>query len=323
MKALYIKKYGSLESLKTEEVAKPVLKDNTVLVHIPAAAVNFSNVAIATGKPFIARFMGLGFPGPKFPIPGSEIAGQVEAVGKNMKRFRVGDEVYGDLSDFGRGGFAEYVAVPEKALELKPTNISFVEAASVPETALVALQALRDKGKLQPGQKVLIIGASGGIGTFAVQIAKAFGAEVTGVSSTKNTELVRSIGADNVIDYTTVDFTDGRKTFDLIVATAGRYSIYAIRRALNPEGTYVATGGAMSQIFQATLLGPLLSRKNGKHLGSLLVKTNEGLVFMKELIETGKVKPVIDRCYPFSEIGEAFKYYQTGHVKGKVVVEIS
>ena len=156
-----------------------------------------------------------------------------------------------------------------------------------------------------------------------MQIAKAFGAEVTGVSSTKNTELVRSIGADNVIDYTTVDFTDGRKTFDLIVATAGRYSIYAIRRALNPEGTYVATGGAMSQIFQATLLGPLLSRKNGKHLGSLLVKTNEGLVFMKELIETGKVKPVIDRCYPFSEIGEAFRYYDSGHTRGKVVVEIS
>jgi len=323
MKALYIKKYGSLESLKTEEVAKPVLKDNTVLVHIRAAAVNFSNVAIATGKPFIARFMGLGFPGPKFPIPGSEIAGQVEAVGKNMKRFRVGDEVYGDLSDFGRGGFAEYVAVSEKALELKPTNISFVEAASVPETALVALQALRDKGKLKAGQKVLIIGASGGIGSFAVQIAKALGAEVTGVCSTKNKELVRSIGADNVIDYTVEDFSRSNKTFDLIVATAGYYSIYAIRRALSPRGTYVATGGAMSQIFQATLLGPLLSRQNGKRLGSLLVKTNEGLALMKELIETGKVKPVIDRRYSFSEIGEAFKYYQTGHVRGKVVVEIS
>ncbi len=323
MKALYIRKYGTLESLNTKEVAKPVLTDHTVLVHIRATAVNYSNVAIVTGKPFIARFMGLGFPGPKFPIPGSEIAGQVEAVGKRIKRFHVGDEVYGDLSDFGRGGFAEYVAVSENALELKPSNISFAEAATVPETALVALQAIRDKGKVKPGQKILIIGASGGIGTYAVQIAKAFGAEVTGVCSTKNVELVRSIGADHVIDYTVEDFSRSDKPFDLIIATAGNYSIYAIRRALSPRGTYVATGGAMSQIFQATLLGPLLSRKNGKHLGSLLVKTNEGLHFMKELIETGKVRSVIDRRYPFSEIGEAFRYYDSGHAKGKVVVEIS
>jgi NADPH:quinone reductase-like Zn-dependent oxidoreductase len=267
--------------------------------------------------------MGLGFAGPKFPIPGSEIAGQVEAVGKNIKRFKIGDEVYGDLSDFGRGGFAEYVAVSEKALELKPSNVSFAEAATVPETALVALQSVRDKGKVKPGQKTLIIGASGGIGTYAVQIAKVFGAEVTGVCGTKNKELVQSIGADYVIDYTVEDFSRGTKTYDLIIATAGNYSIYAIRRALSPRGTYVATGGEISQIFQATLLGPLLSRKNGQHFGSLLVKTNEGLAFMKELIETGKVKPVIDRCYPFSAIGEAFKYYDSGHVKGKVVVEIS
>ncbi|HPB88371.1 MAG TPA: NAD(P)-dependent alcohol dehydrogenase [Thermotogota bacterium] len=323
MKALYIRKYGSLESLKLEEVATPSLNEDTVLVRVRAAGVNFSNVAIATGKPFIARFMGLGFPGPKFPIPGSEIAGQIEAVGKNIKRFKIGDEVYGDLSDFGRGGFAEYVAVSEKALELKPSNLSFAEAAAVPETALVALQAIRDKGKIKPGQKALIIGASGGIGTYAVQISKVFGAEVTGVCGPKNKELVRSIGADDVIDYTAEDFSRVNKTFDLIIATAGKYSIDAIRRALSPTGAYVATGGAMSQIMGATLLGPLLSRKHGKRFGSLLVKTNEGLAFMKELIETGKVKPVIDRCYPFSEIGEAFKYYASGHVKGKVVVEIS
>ncbi len=320
MKAIVCTKYGPPDILKLVEVEKPVPGDDEVLVEILAASVTYSNLMLVKGEPFVGRLMGLGLFQPKEKIPGSDIAGRVEAIGRNVRRFQPGDEVYGDLSGCGRGGFAEYVCAPEDALGLKPANLSFEEASAVPEAALVALQALRDNGQIKPGQKVLIYGASGGIGTFAVQIAKSFGAEVTGVCSTRNLELVRSLGADHVIDYTKEDFTQNGHRYDLILATAGFRSIFDYRRALAPEGIYVSTGGAMAQTFQALLLGPLVSLGGNQKLGAMLVKPNKDLAFMKELIEAGKVKPVIDRCYPLSETAEALRQYAKGHARGKIVI---
>jgi NADPH:quinone reductase-like Zn-dependent oxidoreductase len=322
MKAIVCTEYGPPDVLRLEEIQKPTPGDDQALVQVHAASVTYSTLMLVRGEPFIGRLMGLGLFKPNCKIPGADIAGQVEAVGRNVKQFQPGDEVFGDLSNCGRGGFAEYVCAPENALALKPTNISFKEAAAVPEAALVALQAIRDKGQIQPGQKVLINGASGGIGTFAVQIAKSFGAEVTGVCSTRNVDLVRSLGADHVIDYTKQDFAQNGQQYDLIVATAGYRSIFDYKRALSPKGIYVSTGGSMAQTFQALLLGPFLSMTGGKKLGAMLVVPNKDLVFMKELVEAGKVKPVIDRCYKLSEVAEAFKYYGEGHARGKVVITV-
>lgn len=259
---------------------------------------------------------------PKYKIPGGDIAGRVEAVGINVKQFQPGDEVFGDLATSGWGGFAEYVSVPENALARKPANISFEEAAAVPMAAVTALQGLRDKGKIQPGHKVLIHGASGGVGTFAVQIAKSFGAEVTCVCSTRNMNIVRSIGADHVIDYTKEDFTKKKQQYDLILAANGYQPISAYKRALSPNGIYVATGGSMAQTFQAMLLGPWMSI-GSKKMGSILQRPNQkDLVFVKELIEAGKVKPVIDRHYPLSEVVEALRYFGEGHAQGKIVITV-
>jgi NADPH:quinone reductase-like Zn-dependent oxidoreductase len=321
MKAIVCTKYGPPENLTLEEVPKPVPGDDEVLVKVHASAVTFSNLALVSGKPFVARLTGLGLLKPKIRIPGSDIAGRVESVGRNVKKFVPGDEVFGDISGCGRGGLAGYVCAPEHSLAQKPATISFEEAAAVPEAALVALQALRDSGQIKSGQKVLITGASGGIGTFAVQIAKYFGAEVTGVCSTRNVDMVRSLGADHVIDYTREDFTKNGQQYDLILATAGYRSIFDYRRALGPGGIYVATGGAMAQIFQGILLGPFLST-GGKKMGSMLVEPNKDLGFMKDLIEAGKVRPVIDRCYPLSQTAEAFRYYGERHSRGKVVITI-
>jgi NADPH:quinone reductase-like Zn-dependent oxidoreductase len=320
MKAIVCTEYGPPDVLKLEEIDKPVPGDDEVLVEVRAASVTYSCLMLVRGEPFVGRLMGLGLLKPKHSIPGADIAGRVVAVGRNVKQFQPGDEVYGDLSNCGRGGFAEYVCAPENALALKPANNSFEEAAAVPEAALVALQALRDNGQIQPGQKVLINGASGGIGTFAVQIAKSYGAEVTGVCSTRNLDLVRSLGADHVIDYTKEDFTQNGQRYDLILATAGYRSIFDYKRALTPKGNYVSTGGSMSQTFQALLLGPLISMTGEQQLGAMLVKPNQDLAFMKTLIEAGKVKPVIDRCYPLSEAAEALRYYGKGHARGKVVI---
>ena len=322
MKAIVITKYGSADVLKLEEVPNPVVTDHDILVKVHAASLTYSNLFHVSGKPFPLRLM-FGLLKPKIRIPGSDIAGQVEAVGKNVKRFRPGDEVFGDLSRCGRGGFAEYVAAPENELGLKPANISFAEAAAVPEAALVALQALRDKGRICKGQKVLINGASGGIGTFAVQIAKYFGAEVTGVCGARNLDMVRSLGADHVIDYAKEDFSENGQTYDLILATRGYRSIFAYKRALSPKGIYVMTGGSWAQIFQALLIGPWISITGSRKLGSFTVKPNQDLAFMKELIEAGKVKPVVDRCYPLAETAEAFRYYGEGHAKGKVVITVA
>ena len=263
MKAIIIPKYGSFDVLEYTEVPRPNPGDDQVLVRVFAASVNFANLAHVGGDPFISRLWS-GLRAPKDNIPGGDIAGRVEAVGKNVTQFQPGDEVFGDLSDCGYGAFAEYVAVSEDMLALKPTNMTFEEAAAVPQAGVVALQGLRDKGQIQPGQKVLIAGASGGNGTFAVQIAKAFGADVTGVCSTRNVDMVHSIGADHVIDYTKEDFTQNGQRYDLILALAGYRSIFDYKRALNPEGIYVSGGGAMAQVFQGMLLGPLVSMTGSK-----------------------------------------------------------
>ncbi len=322
MKAIVCTRFGPPDVLQFAEVEKPAAKDDEVLVKVHAASVNYSTMAYVTGKPAVIRLMGGGLLKPKYSIPGAEVAGKIEAVGRNVRQFQPGDEVFGDLSDCGRGGFAEYVSTPENAVVLKPANLSFEEAAAVPEAAVVALQALRDNGQIKTGQKVLINGASGGIGTFAVQIAKYFGAEVTGVCSTKNLDMVRSIGADHVIDYTEEDFTQNGQRYDLIVATAGYRLIFDYKRALSSKGIYVSTGGSMAQIFQSMLLGPFISMTGSKKLGAMMVKPNQDLVFMKEIIEAGKVKPVIDRRYKLSEAAEAFRYYGQGHARGKVVITV-
>ena len=323
MKAIVCTKYGPPEVLQLQEVEKPAPKEDEVLVEVHAASVTYSTLMLVRGEPFVGRLFGVGLLKPNEKIPGADIAGRVETVGSNVERFKPGDEVFGDLSNCGRGGYAEYVCAPAEALALKPANISFAESAVVPEAALVALQALRDKGQIQPGQRVLIYGASGGIGTFAVQIAKHFGAQVTGVCSTRNVEMVRALGADQVIDYTKEDFTQDGARYDLIVTTAGFRSIFEYKRALSPRGRYVSTGGAMAQIFQALLLGPLISMTGGQKLGAMQVEPNKDLDFVRELIEAEKIKPVIDRSYPLSETAEALKYYAGGHARGKVVITVT
>ncbi len=321
MKAMVYHTYGSPDVLKLEEVQKPVPQDDEVLVQVHATSVNAGDWHLLRAKPFLMRFMGFGLIKPKHTILGSDIAGRVEVVGRNVTQFQLGDEVFGNTVKSGFGGFAEYVAVPENALVLKPTNISFEEAAAVPQAALTALQGLRDKGHIQKGQKVLINGASGGIGTFAVQLAKAFGAEVTAVCSTRNVDMVRSIGADHVIDYTQEDFTRNGQRYDLILAVNGYHSISAYKRALHPEGVYVMTGGSNAQLFQAMLLGPLVSMTGRQKMGNSAHKPNKkDLMFMKELLEASKVKPVIDRRFLLRDVADAIRYLEAGHAQGKVVI---
>ncbi|WP_163581337.1 NAD(P)-dependent alcohol dehydrogenase [Gracilibacillus saliphilus] len=323
LKAIMYKKYGSPDVLKLQDINKPKPIDNQVLVRIHAASVNYGNLVVLKGKPFLSRFA-FGLFKPKYTIPGGDIAGQVEAVGKNVKQFQSGDKVFGDLEPFGWGGYAEYVAVPEEALVPMPNNISFEEAAAVPMAAVTALQALRDKGNIQSGQKVLIYGASGGVGTFAVQIAKYFGAEVTGVCSTRNIEILRSIGADHIIDYTKEDFTQKTNKYDLIVAVNGYRSIFDYKRALNPNGTYVMVGGKGVQMAQAMVLGPLLSLTGNRKMVSFLQRPNQGdLIFLQELLEEGLIKPVLDRRFKLEEVPDAFRYFEEGHAKGKIVITVS
>jgi NADPH:quinone reductase-like Zn-dependent oxidoreductase len=322
MKAILYTKYGPTNVLRLKEVEKPTSKDNEVLVKIYATTVTPGDVIVVKGEPFPVRFWS-GLLGPKHKIPGKEIAGRVEVVGKNVTQFKPGDDVFGDLSVCGLGAFAEYVSVPEDALALKPANLTFEEAAAVPESAVVALQGLRDHGKIQPGQNVLINGTSGGVGSFAVQIAKSFGAEVTAVCSTRNLDRARSLGADHVIDYTQEDFTQNGKQYDLILAANGYHPISDYRRALSPEGTFVATGGSMAQTFEALLQGPIISMRGSKKMGNMLVKPNkDDLIFVKNLIEAGKVVPTIDRRWPLNEFAEAFRYLEEGHAQGKVVLTV-
>jgi NADPH:quinone reductase-like Zn-dependent oxidoreductase len=320
MKAIIYTQYGPPNTVRLEEVPKPAPADNEVLVEVHAASVVYSDLAFVKGKPFLVRMIGSGLLRPKYNTPGVSIAGRVESTGKNVTRFRPGDEVFGDLSLCGRGGFAECVRAPEDALAPKPVNVTFEQAAAVPQAAVVALQGLR-KGNIQAGNKVLINGASGGIGSFAVQIAKAFGAEVTGVCSTRNVELVQSLGADYVIDYTKDDFVRNGRGYDLILATAGYRSIFDYRRALAPGGSYVMTGGAMGQVFQA-MLGPFFSTRTKKMTNLAMKPDMNDLIFMKELIEAGKVVPVIDRSYPLGEVAKALQYYGEKHARGIVTIGV-
>ncbi|TRZ37041.1 NAD(P)-dependent alcohol dehydrogenase [Niallia circulans] len=323
MKAIVSNKYGTPETLGYSDINRPLPKEEEVLVKIHAASLNYGNLVLLSGKPFLARFA-FGLLKPKYTIPGSDIAGVVEAVGNGVTQFKPGDEVFGDLSQSGWGGFAEYAAVPEKALAIKPENLSFAEAAAVPMAGTTALQALRNTGKILPGQKVLINGASGGVGTFAVQIAKALGAEVTGVCSTRNLEKITSIGADYAIDYTKEDVTNTSKKYDLILAVNGYQTIHAYKKLLTEKGRYVMVGGNGKQMRDAMLLGPFLSLTSSKKFGNMLQQANQSdLNFLKELIEQNKLQPVIDKEFLISEAAEAYRYLQKGHAQGKIIIKVA
>ena len=321
MKAITRTKYGSPDVLELKEVEKPTPKDDEVLIKVHAASLNAYDWHMLTADMFPVRLMGGGLLKPKMKILGADVAGRVEAVGRNATQFRPGDDVFGDVAGSDGGSFAEYACGRENGLASKPDNLSFEEAAAVPMAALTALQALRDKGRIQPGQKVLINGASGGVGTFAVQIAKSFGAEVTAVCSTGKMDMARSIGADQVIDYTKEDFTKNGRHYDLILAANGYHRILDYRRALSPKGIYVVAGGSPAQMIQALLLGPLISRTGSRKMGAMMARINQkDLAIIKELLETGKVKPIIDRRYPLSEVPEALRYLGEGHARGKIVI---
>ena len=317
MKAIIYTKYGSPDVLQFIEVERPAPKDNEVLVKVHAASANPADWHTMRAKPFLAR-MANGLLKPKNPRLGADLAGRVEAVGKNVTQFQIGDDVFGELPLDGMGSFAEYVCSTEDALALKPARLTFEQAATVPLAAFTALQGLRNKGKIQAGQKVLINGASGGIGTFAVQIAKSFGTEVTGVCSTRNLELVRSIGADHVIDYTREDFTQKDQRYDLIFDTVGNLSISGCKRVLSPNGICSVAGfTTMSHLFGVMLFG-------GAKVGMMETASSnkKDLLFLKELLDTGKIVPVIDRQYPLSETAEAIRYLETGRARGKVVIKV-
>ncbi len=311
MKAVVYNKKASPDRLIYQDVEKPAPGDNEVLVRIVASSVNAADY----------RSMRMGMI-PKRKIFGADIAGRVESIGKNVRQFKPGDEVIGDLADCGFGGFAEYAAAPEKALVLKPAGLMFDEAAALPLAGVTALQSLRDKGNIQKEQKVLIVGAGGGVGTFAVQLAKYFGATVTGVCGAGNVEQTHSLGADHVIDYTKEDFTKSPEGFDLIVAVNGSTPLTAYRRLLNPDGVYVMVGGALLQIFKSLLFGWALSLGSKKML-SLAAKSNQkDLQFIAKLAEDGRIRPVIDRRYPLEKTAEAVRYLDEGHARGKVVLNI-
>jgi NADPH:quinone reductase-like Zn-dependent oxidoreductase len=323
MKAIVYDTYGSPDVLALRDIDVPVVKDAEVLVRIRAAAANPYDWRVLRADPHFVR-LSRGLRRPRNgTVLGSDMAGQVEAVGKDVTRFRPGDEVFAEVDS---GGFAEYISFKERLLGLKPANLTFEQAAAVPMTAVTALQALRDRGRIHCGQTVLINGASGGIGTFAVQIAKSFGTEVTGVCSTRNLELVRSIGADHVIDYTREDFAAGAQRYDLILDTVGNRSLSDFRRALVPKGTLVVTGGGggrwlgpLTQVLKTIALSPFVSQRLVAVLGT---PSSADLDVLKGLIEAGKVTPVIDRTYPLCEVPAAIRYLEGRHARGKVVITV-
>ncbi len=323
MKAIVQNEYGSPDVLELQEIDKPVVKDNEALVRVHAASINISDWIFITGVPYIMRMVS-GLRKPRNSVPGENIAGRVEAVGKNVTQFQPGDEVFG----WCNGALAEYACAGEDNFVPKPANLTFEQAAAVGVSALTALKALRDQGKVQPGQKVLINGASGGVGPFAVQIAKAFGADVTGVCSTRNVDMVRSIGADQVIDYTREDFTRSGQRYDFILDNVGNHSLSDCRRVLTPQGTLQPNSGGHSSghwvgsigsIIKALVLS-LFVRQQGRPFVS--INNKEDLIVLKKLVESGKVTPVIDRTYPLNETPEAIGYLGEGHVRGKVVITV-
>jgi NADPH:quinone reductase-like Zn-dependent oxidoreductase len=321
MKAIVRHKYGSPDVLRLEEVDTPVPADDEALIKIYAVSINGSDREALIGKPLYARLGGLRRPG--YPILGSDIAGQVERAGKNITQFQPGDEVFGEIPGY-HGGFAEYACAPERTLARKPAGLTFEQAAAIPQAGVIALQGIREKGQVKPGQKVLINGAGGGAGTFAVQLAKLHGAEVTAVDNTGKLEFLRSLGADHVIDYTRQDFTQTGKQYDLILDVIAHRSAFAYRRALTPNGTYFFVGGSVATLFQILLLGPWIKKSTGRNIRLLAVsQNNKDLIAITELCETGKVKPVIDRQYPFTQVPDAFRYVAEGHAKGKVVITLA
>jgi NADPH:quinone reductase-like Zn-dependent oxidoreductase len=324
MKAIVQNRYGTADVLELRDVEKPQPGDDEVLIRVHAAGVDPGVWHLMTGQPYLVRVMGFGLRKPKIRIRGMDAAGTVEAAGRNVIQLKQGDPVYGTCD----GSFAEYACARAERFAPKPANLSFEQAAAVPISGMTALNGLRDAGKLQPGQNVLIIGAAGGVGTYAVQLAKAFGAVVTGVCSTSKAELVRSIGADEVIDYTREDFTDGTRQFDLILDTAGRRPLSQLRRALTPQGTLVIVGGEGGDRwlggFQRQIFAPLRSRfSEQKLLGLISKERHQDLMTLKDLIEAGNFTPVIDRTYPLSEAAQAIRYLEQGHPRGKVVITVS
>jgi NADPH:quinone reductase-like Zn-dependent oxidoreductase len=323
MKAIVFTQYGPPDGLELKEVPKPEPRDDELLVRVHASSVNSWDWEFLNGKPFINRlFYGLLKPGRGKPILGSDVSGTVEAIGKAVKRFQPGDEVFGDLWD-NWGGFAEYACAKETALELKPLHSTFAEAASVPQAGVLALQGLLKAGQLKPGQKVLINGAGGGVGTFAVQIAKHWGAEVTGVDTSHKLDIIRSVGADHVIDFTQDDFTKTGERYDLVVDCQNFRSMFDHKRALNPGGTYAMVGGSIPRVYQLWLLSAIgrLTRDDRK-LCLVAEGPNKGLTDLRELIDAGKLVPVIDSSYPLSEVPEALRYFGEGNHKGKIVIVI-
>jgi NADPH:quinone reductase-like Zn-dependent oxidoreductase len=324
MKAVVQDTYGPADVLELREIDQPVVGDDEVLVRVHAAGVDPGVWHLMTGLPYLVRVMGYGLRTPKVGVRGRDVAGRVEAVGTNVSQVQPGEEVFGICE----GSFAEYACARPGKLAPKPANLTFEQAAAVPISGLTALQALRDTGKIQPGQQVLVIGAAGGVGTFAVQLAKALGAEVTGVCSTTKVDLVRSIGADHVVDYTREDFADGARHWDLIVDTAGRRSLSQLRRALTRRGTLVIVGGEgggrwLGGFDRQILRAPLRSALVRQRLRPFISKERRAdLVVLKGLIEDGKVTPVIDRTYPLSEVSEAIRHLEEGHARGKVVITV-
>jgi NADPH:quinone reductase-like Zn-dependent oxidoreductase len=320
MKAIVYTKYGSPDVLELKEVDKPIPKDNEVLVKVYAVSINDWDWQLLQGIPFVNRLIN-GFIKPKKKILGSDIAGRIESIGKNVKKFQPGDEVYGDLSN-DWGGFAEYVCAHENKLALKPTGMTFEEAAAIPQAAMLTVQGLRDKGQIKQGQKLLINGAGGGVGTFGVQVAKLYGVEVTGVDNSGKLDMMRSMGFDHVIDYTKEDFTRNGLCYDLILDTKTNRSVFDYARALSPNGTYVTVGGNLDRLLQVVILGPLITIFNKKKLCLVTLKPNKDLAYMNELFEAGKVKPVIDGHYKLGEVPKAFRLFGKGDHKGKLVITV-
>ncbi len=322
MNAIVYYNYGAPDELHLTEVKIPVPHDNEVLIKVQAASINSWDWDLLRGEPFIVRLVGGGFLTPKKKILGCDVAGLVEAIGDKVTQFQPGDEVFGDLSQYGWGGFAEYVCAPEHALTIKPDGITFEQAAALPQAAVMALQGIRDYGKVQPTQKVLINGAGGGVGTFAIQMAKFYGAEVTGVDSTEKLEIMKSLGADHVIDYKEVNFTKNSQLYDLILDVVGYHSIFDFKQTLTPTGMYRMIGGQTSLIFQSVFIAPLISLFGNKKMGILAHDPNKGLEFILDLIDLGKIVPVIDRCFTLRETANAFRYFGKGLVQGKVVIKV-
>jgi NADPH:quinone reductase-like Zn-dependent oxidoreductase len=322
MKAVVYNAYGLPEVLRVEEVEKTVPAEHEVLLKIHASSINSWDWDLLRGKPYLYRLMfGLLKPKSQYRILGADVSGIVEAVGKDVIRFKPGDAVFGDISEHW-GGFAEYVCVNEKTLTHKPENLSHEEAASIPQAAVLAYQSLFEHRMVNPGDAILIIGAGGGVGTFAVQMAKAYGAEVTCVDRNEKLDMLRSLGADEVIDYRQEDFSKRNKRYDVIIDVVANHSIFTYNRSLNPNSHFVMVGGTISFLLQAALIGPLFSKKGGKKLGILIHEANKNINQILEFYQEGKLKPIIDKTYSLEEVPEAMQYFGSGLVKGKVVISI-